>query len=146
MENRDSFYTFLRYNEKCSPPKYKAVCYGQGNNFTNSVISFTKNFPNILKIVYFGDLDEEGLTIPLNAKACLYSTNPEIEFQFAEEYYNHLFAFYSEMNLKIPWKYNNPTKIDWTQIPESIRSKINELFEKAERIPQELLNAYELEE
>ncbi|HVY60430.1 MAG TPA: hypothetical protein VHF22_02205, partial [Planctomycetota bacterium] len=43
-----------------------AVIYGRGNHVTSSCASLPERLPAVRRLVYFGDLDERGLSIPLS--------------------------------------------------------------------------------
>ena len=68
LENAATWHSFCRWNELIR--QFSAVVYGGGNRFTESVTSLheiAREVGGIHEVVYFGDLDSAGLSIPQRA-------------------------------------------------------------------------------
>jgi hypothetical protein len=137
LENLSTFHSFVRWNEvqKC----YAACVYGAG-------LSIQKTFENLKEvlqqiaaeeILYFGDLDAVGLSIPrqlgdMTIELGLPSVRP------ASRWYTLLVESFSEERVtkKTPGPYSS-ADLNWLEEP--VRSQALQIFEKGYRVPQELV-------
>jgi Protein of unknown function C-terminus (DUF2399) len=69
VENSDTFDSVLTVLRDRDYHRVGLVAWGAGTGFEASVLSIGRVVPPIVEVRYFGDLDENGLRVPLNAGA-----------------------------------------------------------------------------
>jgi Protein of unknown function C-terminus (DUF2399) len=69
VENSDTFDSLVRALRHHTGHRVRTVGWGAGSAFEASVLSVALLDPPVSRISYFGDLDEKGLRIPMNAAA-----------------------------------------------------------------------------
>lgn len=74
VENSDTFDSLLTVLRERDDHRVGLVGWGAGAGFEASVLSVANVAASITQIKYFGDLDEKGLRVPLNASALAAST------------------------------------------------------------------------
>ena len=65
LENAATWHSYGRWNQAC--PQFSAVIYGAGNRFLDGVVFLAEIFRELggpRQVLYFGDLDPQGLRIP----------------------------------------------------------------------------------
>lgn len=142
IENRDTFWTFKKVAERYNA--FYLIIYGEGKKILNS-FEYIKNFnlEEDTKILYFGDIDYEGINIyvSLVQKYKNYQILP-----YREAYQNML-----ELESK-PNKIKKNQNIREDNIDEFLkyfnkegRDKLRYIFENSFYIPQEIINYEEVE-
>lgn len=145
LENRD---TFLSVSKICLILKnapFQRVYYGQGLNFKTSVLSIPYEIDKNLQIEYFGDIDPTGFLIPIEAKKILQERHQGYDITFAVGLYESLIERHRKGGYQFSSKDGKKLKdsyLDFLTLEK--RQYVLDLFEKKERIPQELLNLTEL--
>jgi hypothetical protein len=72
IENAVTWHSYCRWNEERK--LFSGVVYGDGNRFVDGVRYMTNIFAELggsRRVLYFGDLDPQGLRIPQDASVCL---------------------------------------------------------------------------
>lgn len=72
IENAATWHSYCRWNEERK--LFSGVVYGDGNRFVDGVRYMTNIFAELggpRRVLYFGDLDPQGLRIPQDASVCL---------------------------------------------------------------------------
>jgi hypothetical protein len=81
IENAATWHSYCRYNAECK--LFSAVVYGCGNRFMDSapyVAEIFKSIGGVRRVLYFGDLDPQGLRIPQAASTRIQATGlPAVE-------------------------------------------------------------------
>jgi hypothetical protein len=70
IENAATWHSYVHWNQR--RPQFSAVVYGSGNRFIDGVASLAEIFHELggaRRILYFGDLDPQGLRIPQEASS-----------------------------------------------------------------------------
>lgn len=146
LENRDTFNSFIKANEKLTVPYYKHVIYGNGKEIIHTILWIMVLDSSVERLDYFGDIDYMGFNIP-------YLTNKKLIEQNLPQKIEYASIFY-EKSIKKALKLNLNSIIDeklklcpdpyFMNISEDIRTKIASLFSNDIRIPQEILTENEL--
>ena len=138
VENSDTFAT-LRKLLAPAPGRIGYIAFGSGRAFEASVENITE-LPGIHRIVYYGDLDAEGIAIP--ARASINGAQhglPPIEP--ATALYHLLLAHEPTAGDTIA---NERARILTAWLPEELRQGANALLTKGQRLAQEATNRNEL--
>jgi hypothetical protein len=81
VENVATWHSYCRWDE--SSPQFSAIVYGAGNRFIDGVVFINDIFRELggaRRVLYFGDLDGNGLNIPQRAtRRALESGLPAVE-------------------------------------------------------------------
>ncbi len=140
LENRDTYSSFLRVNHELCPPHYYGIFYGQGNTILNS-------FPNIIsrvnptdEILYFGDIDYQGLSIAQTLIENWRTREPARKITLADQYYQEIIKIYRETGLIIKSDSRKKIPLGQEYYAPDLYLKLKEILERGERIPQEFLN------
>ena len=134
IENAATWHSYARWNQKRA--LFSAVVYGGGNAFVNGVASIADIFSELggpCRLLYFGDLDPQGLLIPQEASARAQAASlPTVE--------PHLWSYRQLLTLGSgrgqSWEGEPPssTLCDWLgELAEPAR----QLFAANERLAQE---------
>jgi len=143
IENRDTFDSFCKVNGSFESPYYKHIIYGSGERIKDTIL-WIKNLDSKIKLIeYFGDIDINGLAIPAKVNEILKENQSSVVIEMATCFYIALVRRVKERNPQIN---ETPTKNYefLTFLPEEYSEFIRILFEKNERIAQELLNITEI--
>ena len=115
IENAATWHSYCRWNvERCL---FSAVVYGDGNRFADGIRYLADIFDELggpRQVLYFGDLDPQGLLIPQEASSRAQSLGlPAVEPHLWS--YQQLLALESRHNQ--PWEGEppSPTLCDWLQ-------------------------------
>lgn len=142
LENRDTFWSFQRRAQKDN--SFYLIIYGEGKKILNS-FDYIQNFnlPKKSEILYFGDIDYEGINIYL-ALAQKYETYHIVPY--LEAY--HKMLTLEDKPRKVKNKQNkreeNITRfLEYFQAED--RNKLEKLFKNELYIPQEIINYEEVE-
>ncbi|XUM03649.1 Wadjet anti-phage system protein JetD domain-containing protein [Streptomyces venezuelae ATCC 10712] len=138
MENSDTYAT-LRELLKPAPGRIGYIAFGSGRAFEASVENIAE-LPGIHRIVYYGDLDAEGIAIP--ARASINGAQhglPPIEP--AASLYRLLFAHEPTAGDIIAGERAHSLTA-W--LPEELRQAAHTLLAKGQRLAQEATNRNEL--
>ncbi|KKN14009.1 hypothetical protein LCGC14_1000480 [marine sediment metagenome] len=143
IENRDTFDSFCKVNASFESPYYKHIIYGSGERIKDTILWINNLDPKIKLIEYFGDIDINGFAIPAKVNEILKENQSSVVIEMATCFYTALVSLIKEKNPQIGL---NPTKNYefLTFLPEEYSKFIRILFEKNERIAQELLNITEI--
>ena len=134
IENAATWHSYCRWNSDRA--LFSAVLYGDGNRFADSVRYLPDIFAELggcRRVLYFGDLDPQGLVIPQEASARLQAAGlPAIE--------PHLWSYQALLDFgegcSQPWEGEAPSSslCDWlVECSEPARR----LFETGRRLAQE---------
>jgi hypothetical protein len=148
LENRDTFYGFLKSQESMSKPYYRGVFYGQGGVILNSFHNIIKYLDESTQVYYFGDIDKGGITIAVNLIKAWREMEPKRQIEIANEYYAKIIDFYQKSGFSILATSKMKPNLPLAQISKEslsifdsiVSEKIWEIMSKKERIPQEFLN------
>ncbi len=139
IENRDTFDSFCKANESFNPPYYKYIIYGCGEKVKDTILWVKEFDSRIRNIDYFGDLDTNGLTIPLQLNKILNDNDISIEINLARLFYETLI----KISKKNEFRYKGSPKEEnvlLSFLDKKNRDFVGFLFEMGERIAQEELN------
>jgi Wadjet anti plasmid transformation system JetA-like protein len=73
VENSATYATLLRHTAYASSENIGVLAYGAGRAFVQSVASLHDDLTRIERLLYFGDVDADGLAIPIGAAAAAMS-------------------------------------------------------------------------
>lgn len=143
LENLHSYDSFRRWNRGAG--HYAAVAYGHGSEFKGTC----RDLPRVCAelgattVHYFGDLDVEGLAIPVHARRVLRELENAIALDPATRWYERLFehrhaAAPAKRPATVP-----PALIGW--LPPHLREAAREILDAGRRLPQELVGTDALE-
>lgn len=142
IENRDTFWSFQKSAQKDN--RFYLIIYGEGKKILNS-FDYIENFnlPKKSEILYFGDIDYEGINIYL---------------ALAKKYENYHILPYIEAYHKMLTLEDKPRKVKNNQnkkednitmflkyFQEEDKNKLEYLFRNKLYIPQEIINYEEVE-
>lgn len=133
IENHHPFDSFARTLEPGSG--VGIVAYGAGNAFVGSV-TYAADLPqSVEEIRYFGDIDSEGLRIPIDAGRVARATGlPDV--QPAVDLYDRLLRIGRVANGAKPISSAGAARLaDW--LPEHLRPQVETLLVQGKRIAQE---------
>lgn len=129
VENHHTFFSLGEWNAQAA--RYAAVVYGSGSAITASGTALDE----VIREVdgdgaeYFGDLDPEGIAIPL-----LYNQNHETQLQPATWLYQKLITIGRHRPLARPYSDDNIMAASW--VPE-LAQEIQGLWSDGKCLPQE---------
>ncbi len=136
VENHHTWWSFCRWNAR--EGEYAAVAYGTGVAFGRQAVEFLSErcrewgAPLVL---YFGDLDREGLEIPL--RAVRFAERHGLRLLPDRRWYTRLL----ERAGSAPLPRGTPMAVEgvlgW--LPEELREEVRRHFEEGVRVPQELV-------
>ncbi|MDD5198927.1 MAG: DUF2220 family protein [Terrimicrobiaceae bacterium] len=136
IENACTWDTYCRWN--CEVAEFAGIVYGGGNRFMDSVSRLSDVFSEIggiRRVLYFGDLDPQGLHIPKAAsKVATRCGLPPVEPDLWS--YAHLLTVGQQSPLG---DVNDATKIEMEWIG-SLTQSVREVFSRGLRIAQEGIN------
>jgi len=138
IENYSTYHSFARWNRQAQ--RYAAVVYGNGDAFkagAPGLVEIVRSLPWDGRFFYFGDLDPEGLLIPLAASAAL--ANVELPALAAHRgCYRRLVARASGVPLPSGEKLGLPqdSRI-W--LGDELAAAVQSWFQRGIRLPQELV-------
>lgn len=133
IENRDTFHSFCRANDKAKI--YSIIAYGCGRSFTST----WDDLQNVCSeygcpfIEYFGDVDKEGIKIPFEVSAKI-----EIPFRLAERYYQAMLETVDENRIQKAETWEDVSNYA-SFFPKRVREQLIHLFQQGGKIPQEAL-------
>ena len=137
LENHHTYHSLCRWNRQAC--HYRVIGYGAGNAVLRSLSSLAEPIRelHVDRIEYFGDLDAAGLEIAHRAtkharELDLPPVHPAVDF------YERLLVRGGEVTA-FPGDGRMPAAdvLDW--LPAASRNAVCELFERRERLPQELV-------
>ena len=145
IENRDTFDSFCKVNERINSPFYKYIIYGCGDKIEGRIRWVNEFDPEIRVIEYFGDLDHNGLAIPHRINQIFKDNNDPHRIKMAKVFYYRLVELAREQrplfdNLPSSGKIHNYL---FFLLPED-QKFVNFLLQQGQRIAQELLNYEEV--
>nr|MDO8112534.1 DUF2220 family protein [Candidatus Sigynarchaeota archaeon] len=148
IENRDTFMSTCKVISLLDDKPYKAVYYGQGNQFSTAVLSIPVNHGPGTRIEYFGDVDTHGFFIPQDALKALKNMDSSYDIHPQPAMYGRLIELYKKRDIKIECSVATKRRdLDtaWiTRLPPDISLDILSILKNKERVPQELLNIIEI--
>jgi hypothetical protein len=134
IENAATWHSYCRWNAERK--LFSAIVYGCGNRFMDGIRSLSDIFAALgsaRPVLYFGDLDPQGLLIPQEASACAQDADlPAVE--------PHLWSYRQLLTLGAgrgqPWKGEPPsaTRSDWLG---ELADPVRQLFASGHRLAQE---------
>lgn len=136
IENAATWHSYFRWNAERS--LFSAVVYGDGNRFVDGIRYLPDLFAELggpRRVLYFGDLDPQGLQIPQEASGRAQARGlPRIEPHLWS--YRMLLPFAATKAQ--PWEGEpaSPTLCDWL---EDCAEQARRLFQARQRLPQEHL-------
>jgi hypothetical protein len=145
LENHSTYHSFCRWNKESGI--FAAVVYGSGDALKTSAAGLAEVVRPLSwdgRFVYFGDIDPEGLLIPLAASAAL--SNAEMPPLTAHHgCYQHLLERANQVSLPSGAKLGLPEDCQvWLRA--DLATKIEYWFDRGIRIPQELVGWEQLVE
>jgi hypothetical protein len=146
LENHSTYHSFRRWNqESCT---FAAVVYGSGDAMKTSATGLVEVVRSLAwdnRFYYFGDIDPEGLLIPLAASAAL-STVELPPFLPHRGCYRRLLERASDVSLPSGEKLGLPPECKMWLGDDQLISKIELWFGRGIRLPQELVGWEQLME
>ncbi len=142
VENHHTWWSFCQWNAR--EGEYAAVAYGAGSAFGRQAVEFLSErcrewgSPFVL---YFGDLDREGLEIPL--RAAEYAERHSLQILPATRWYARLLERADTAQLPEDEPLATEEALGW--LPEELRELVRQHFEAGVRVPQELVGTETLE-
>jgi len=141
LESHHTFYSFCSWNR--TRGRYAAIVYGGGASFGQSVeylLDVTGKVHASGELLYFGDLDPEGLrTASRAAEAAARLSLPPL--RPAVDWYARLLTLGRELEAPILAEAGagqvDARALNW--LPEGLRPEVAELLASGRRLPQELL-------
>jgi len=133
IENAATWHSYCRWNAECKA--FSAVVYGDGNRFVDGIRYLKDLFAELggsRRVLYFGDLDPQGLLIPQEASARAVAVVSEIE--------PHLWSYRQLLALGVghsqPWEGEpaSSTLCDWLR---TCAEPVRQLFATGRRLAQE---------
>lgn len=144
IENYSTYHSFVRWNREAQC--YAAIVYGNGDAFKTGAAGLSevvRAVPWDGRFFYFGDLDPEGLLIPLAASAALTAVElPAVAAHLA--CYCRLVACASTAPLPSGEKLVLP-QASRSWLGGALTSEVEFWFNRGIRLPQELVGWEELE-
>jgi len=147
IENRDTFFSLcLVCNEMEPNSPFKYVIYGKGYQIERSILGIKEQYPDINVIEYFGDLDPPGLKIPILLQKVSNINNISIKIIPASFFYKTMIELFQKNPFESLFKKENYKwkDIELNFLPEELREFTKELFQNRKRIPQEIMNIFEI--
>jgi hypothetical protein len=136
IENASTWHSYCRWNAE--QKVFSAVVYGCGNRFVDGILSMRSIFDSIggvRSVLYFGDLDPQGVLIPQEASSRAQAAGlPEI--------CPHLWSYHQLLSLGRdrgqPWEGEPPSSMlcDWLG---TCAEQTRQLFAAGRRLAQERL-------
>jgi hypothetical protein len=144
LENHSTYHSFSLWNQ--SSRLYSAIVYGSGDALKTSAIGLAEVVRSLSwdgRFFYFGDIDPEGLLIPLAASAALSTVElPPLTAHLG--CYHRLLERAGHVSLPSGGKLGlPPDSRPW--LGEHLAFKIEPWFERGTRMPQELVGWEQLE-
>ena len=144
LENHSTYHSFSVWNQ--SSRLYSAIVYGSGDALKTSATGLAevvRSLPWDGRFFYFGDIDPEGLLIPLAASAALSTVElPPLTAHIG--CYHRLLELAGHVPLPSDGKFAlPPDSRGW--LGEHLASKIVPWFERGIRMPQELVGWEQLQ-
>jgi hypothetical protein len=142
VENHHTWWSFCRWNAR--EGAYAAVAYGAGGAFGRQAVEFLAErcrqwgSPFVL---YFGDLDPEGLEIPL--RAARFAQQHGLRILPERRWYARLLECAGSAPLPVGAPLPVEDTLSW--LPDDLREDVRLHFEQGLRVPQELVGTEVLE-
>jgi hypothetical protein len=144
VENYSTYHSFTRWNREARA--FCAIVYGHGDAFKTSAAGLAEVVGGWVwdgRLLYFGDLDPEGLLIPLAASATLSTIDLPALFPHGG-CYRRLIERASTLNLPSGDRLCLPTECrEW--LGEGLASQVDPSFARGIRLAQELVGWEELD-
>ncbi|MHA1426772.1 MAG: hypothetical protein ACTSQI_12365 [Candidatus Helarchaeota archaeon] len=145
IENRDTFFSISTICEEVEPQSpYKYVIYGSGWAIEKAILGIERQYPEIKLIEYFGDLDPPGLRIPIKIRKNLLKHGISVKIAPASRFYIKMITLFQENPFDSELKNPKWTEGEVSFLPLKLQEFARNLFRQRKRIPQEILNYYEL--
>jgi hypothetical protein len=145
LENHSTYHSFSRWNQESRV--FTAVVYGSGDALKTSAIGLVEVVRSLSwdgRLFYFGDIDPEGLLIPLAASATL-STVEMPPLTAHQGCYQRLLDRAAHVSLPSGAKLDLSADCQaW--LGKELASKVGNWFERGIRLPQELVGWDQLNE
>jgi hypothetical protein len=133
IENAATWHSYSRWNAQAQ--QYSAVVYGRGNCFAESVqhlAHILSEFSPRQRIFYFGDLDPQGLRIPIQASLkAIHIGLPPVEPDLLS--YKHLIA----TGKPVLFETLEPASADEFDWLQELAGPVRKILESGKRIAQE---------
>jgi hypothetical protein len=143
LENHSTYHSFMQWNRKVH--SYGAIVYGNGDAFKTGaagLVELTSRIPWDGRFFYFGDVDPEGLLIPLAASATL-STIDLPPMTAEPGCYRRLLDRATAAPLPVGERLMLPPESrSW--LGDELADGVESWFERGIRLPQELVGHQEL--
>jgi hypothetical protein len=147
IENKETYHVFKHWNRKHL--RFRVVAFGSGATILASALALPNLVRNmgIQTIRYFGDIDEAGMSIPLQVIEKVRKTGDEISIRPAIDFYRKCI----EKGQQYPWKKVDPNvSIErWKKLTgpavrlwfndEQLYLEVDAIISSGERIAQEWL-------
>ena len=136
LENLHTYESFRRWNAKAR--RYAAIVYGHGSEFRGTV----RDLPRVCRqtgasaVEYFGDVDREGLCIPVQAQRALAATGCDLVLRPAAELYALLIAEGQRLACA-PRELGDDGRAALAWLGEPMASVVSELLAAGFRLAQE---------
>jgi len=136
VENHHTWWSFCRWN--AHEGEYAAVAYGAGGAFGRQAVEFLAErcrewgAPYVL---YFGDLDREGLEIPLRAEQ--FAERHGLRILPDRRWYSRLLERADTAALPVGSPMAVEDVLEW--LPGDLRPAVRQRLEEGIRVPQELV-------
>lgn len=144
IENHSTYHSFARWNREAHA--FCAIVYGHGDAFKSSaagLAELVRSLPWDGRLFYFGDIDPEGLLIPLAASATL-STVEMPTLCAHRGCYRRLLARAGVVNLPLGSKLGLATASrSW--LGDDLAVEVEAWFQRGTRVAQELVGWEELQ-
>jgi hypothetical protein len=143
LENHSTYYSFAMWNR--TRACYAAVVYGDGDAFKGSaagLVEVVRSIPWDGRFYYFGDIDPEGLLIPLAASAVLATADlPTLAA--------HRACYRRLLNRATTVPLPSGEELDFHQesrnwLGDELAPDVEAYFRRGVRLPQELVGSEEL--
>lgn len=144
LENHSTYHSFARWNRQFL--RFAAVVYGHGDAFKSCAAGLSE-IVRVLqwdgRLLYFGDLDPEGLLIPLAASATLANAEMPAIYPHVGCYYR-LLERAENANLPVGGELNL-SQASRTWLGGNLATEVQKWFTKGIRLAQELVGWEELQ-
>lgn len=136
IENAATAHSYCRWNE--TGGFFSAVVYGDGNRFIDGIKFLKEIFKELggpRRVLYFGDLDPQGLRIPQEAAKRVQSADfPAVEPHLWS--YLHLLKLGNDRGTPLEADQSSPDLCDWLEV---CAEPVRRLFAAGQRLPQEYI-------
>ncbi len=145
VENHTTHWTVAEWNKQVG--RYRCVVYGGGNKASAAWkwLEWKKAEYQFSEILYFGDIDVAGLDIALSARESIENFG-NVSFSLDEDLYRLALGLakgeggVQTKNGKTAYK-----DATFAMLPDDLAQEIRKLFERARRIPQEIVTRQTLD-